>query len=115
MTIPHLRVVPSSGPPEPRLMRHSDGTYEEYRRPRRLCEGCMSFTVKGEKITYLLNGWWHVACAREHLANEPSAAAWFAVAEQIVRAPSHFKASEIKVVMQKMLDIASGPLDGDAA
>lgn len=72
-------------------------------------------TARKEQITYYQGWWWHIYCARQDLAQRPDSAAWFALAEQVVKRPSSFKASEIKVVMSKMLAIASEPLDGDAA
>lgn len=113
MTTPNLRAVPSTGAPKPQLMRHDDGTYEEYRRRPRPCGGCGFASEPLQLMTWYEGGWWHIACARESLANRPESAAWFALAEQIARRPSVFKASEIKVVTNKLLDIARGPLDGD--
>lgn len=115
MTTPDLRVVPSTGAPKPTVMRHSDGTWEDIQRRPRPCGGCGFASEPKQFMTWYEGSWWHIACARDSLARRPDSASWFTLAEQIVRRPSAFKASEIKVVMQKMLTIASGPLDGDAA
>lgn len=112
---PDLRVVPSSGAPKPTIVHHEDGSFEQWSRRPRPCEGCRFVSAPKDLMTWYSGSWWHIACARKDLANRPSSAAWFELAEQVVKRPSSFKASEVKVIMRKILDVAVGPLDGDAA
>ncbi|MDM8086315.1 hypothetical protein QUV83_16190 [Cellulomonas cellasea] len=103
---PDLRIVPAAGTPVERAVGYdADTSRVVYGQRHTACPNCGLPTVAGEEITHYRRGWWHIKCARQHLASRPASAAWIALAEQVVRRPSAFKPREVKAITAALLDI----------
>lgn len=102
MTAPQLSYSPSTGP-----QRHpqSDGTVFVLSRP---CTECRGRIDEGEHVTFTPQGWAHLDCIEQVLTEVNAMEAWLLLGAQLARRPSHFKASEIRVITSNLLTIAAG-------
>lgn len=107
-----LDVCPSTGARSPRSwVNPGTGMVETIKWDGRPCPGCREMTTEGEVVTNVEGDWWHARCARAALVNANPDRVWLALASQVARRPGHFKAAEIRTVLENVMRIAARSVD----
>lgn len=108
-----LHAVPNPGP-GPLTITLPDAVISRPRRvppgytspPPSYCPKCRESIEPADRIRKVHSAWMHAECAAEAIAAMDASALWLMLAEQVAATPSAFKASEIRVIVRAVIEIA---------